>query len=62
MFGSLVCEALWGVLLVSPLHRLHVGAVRGLCTLTGYESMRVGDGVATSQFVALRWKLTFGLS
>lgn len=30
------------VLLVSPLDRLRAGAVRGLCTLTGYESMRVG--------------------
>lgn len=42
------------MLLVSPLNRHRAGAVRGLCTLTGYESVRVGDGVATSQFVGVR--------
>jgi len=63
MFGSLVREALWGgVLLVSPLNRHRVGAVRGLCTLTGYESLRVGDGVAAPQFVGVGRKVTFGLS
>lgn len=70
MFGSLVRWALWGVgvLSVPPLNRLRVGAVRGSCTLMGYESVRVGgavrvgDTVATSQFVGVRRKVTFGLS
>jgi hypothetical protein len=47
---------------VSPLNRCRAVDLRGLCTLTGYESMRVGDGEATSQFVGVRRKVTFGLS